>query len=125
VSGQAIDPRLSAGMNLLGRTGAKTFRIGHSGEDDGPPFVWYAVATWPDDKADAAGGLDPTTAVLRLCERVIDGATCKHCERPAMFIPDIDTSPFDRLGCCIYAWDPELATFRRDCEADTPKAGAP
>jgi hypothetical protein len=130
-----LDPRFLAGVKLLERTGAKTFRIGYSDEDDGPPTVWYAVATWrgrvaggypvrDTERAEAAAALDGTTAVMRLCEAVIDGGVCTHCQQPTIFDPDPpDDDPLsdllDRMGC-RYAWDPELSTFRRSCEGDAP-----
>jgi hypothetical protein len=113
-----LDPRFLAAVQLLKRTGAQTFRIGYSDEDDGPPTVWYAVAEWPGNKAEADASIDPVDAVLRLCERVIDGGQCTHCRRPTIFVPDTDTAVLDQMGC-VYAWDPELATFRRSCEGDT------
>lgn len=123
----ALDPRFLAGVQLLERTGARSFRIGYSHEDDGPPTVWYAVATWTrsvagypvrgGERSEAAAALDGVTAVLRLCEQVIDGGLCVHCKRRTIFVPDTDTAVLDELGC-VYAWDPELSTFRRDCEAD-------
>jgi hypothetical protein len=117
------DAKMLAGIQLLERTGAREFRIGYSHDDDGEPTVWYAVASWRGG-AEASGALDPVTAVLRLCEQVIDGGTCTHCQRPTIF--DFDDPSDDAhlalaaaLGCC-YAWDPELATFRRGCEGDRP-----
>lgn len=124
------DARMIAGVRMLERTGARSFRVGYSDEDDGPPTVWYAVATWRigtdgrplanggRERHEAAAALDPVTATLRLCERVIDGGQCTHCGRPTIFVTDTDTSVLDALGC-VYAWDPELATFRRDCEGST------
>lgn len=127
------DPRFVAAVQLLERTGATTFRIGYSDEDDGDPIVWYAVATWRTidaahnvhrtGAAEAAASLHPTDAVLRLCEQVIDGGTCAHCGQPTIFdadppSTDVVTGILERMGC-RYAWDPELATFRRGCEGDT------
>lgn len=124
----ALDPRFVAGVEMLGRTGAKDFRVGWSDEADGPPTVWYAVATWgghPDPRigrgAEAAGALNPVAAVMRLCERVIDGGTCAHCGQLTIFDDNPDDSPFQSLleaMGCVYAWDPELRTFRRGCEGN-------
>lgn len=124
------DPRFTAAVDLIGRTGATTFRIGYSDEDDGPPTVWYATAVWvsqaapggPDTRAEAAAAMDPLSAVLRLCEQVIDGGTCTHCGQRTIFDPDPPTDDvvsdiLDKMGC-RYAWDPELATFRRSCEGE-------
>jgi hypothetical protein len=114
---QTESVKLTAGIDLLRRTGAQTFRTGYSDPDDGDPIVWYAIAQWVDNRAEAAAALDPVTATLRLCERVIDGGECQHCHLPTIFVPDSDTELLDKLGC-VYAWDPELSTFRRGCEGD-------
>lgn len=127
-----LDPKFIAGVDLLGRTGAKNFRIGWSDEDDGPPIVWYACAEWTQVKAragvleingaEAAAALDPVNAVMRLCERVIDGGTCDHCHQFTIFddsdpMGTVTEELLDKMGC-RYAWDPELKTFRRSCEGD-------
>lgn len=126
-SASKLDPRGLAGVKLLERTGARTFRIAYSPDDDGDPTIWHATVTWRlgtdgrpiakggRERSEVSAGLDPVTAVMRLCEQVIDGGMCVHCNRPTIFVPDTDTRVLDRLGC-VYAWDPELATFRRDCE---------
>lgn len=127
-----LDPKFLAAVKLIERTGAQSFRVGFTPDDDGPPTVWYATATWGLDpstgrpmpkggrqRSEAAGAIHPVNAVLRLCELVIDGGTCAHCGRPTVFVADTDTTMLDRIGC-VYAWDPELATFRRDCEGDAP-----
>jgi hypothetical protein len=103
----ALDPKFMAGVALIGRTGAKNFRVGYSDPDDGEPTVWYAAAG-SDLGGEAGAALDPVKAVMRLCEQLIDGGTCTHCHQLTIF----DDNPG------VYAWDPELATFRRGCEGD-------
>jgi hypothetical protein len=127
---QPPDPKLVAAVDLVGRTGAADVQIRYS--DDEQPVVWFAVArfhTGPEgrphrgtgepDRWETAAGRDPTEAVLRLCERLVDGGQCQHCKKPAMFHADLDTNPtpLDPLFCS-YEWDPELETFRRSCEGD-------
>lgn len=117
-----LTPKYLAAMDLLGRTGMQTYRIGYSDEDQGPPVVWYAVGEWLGNKAEAAGALDPVTATLRLCERVIDGGLCTHCRQQTIFDDNPQDTAFDALldaMGCVYAWDPELKTFRRGCEGET------
>lgn len=111
------DPRFLAGIEMLNRTGAKTFRVGYTPEEDGSPVVWYACAEWSYG-ADAAASLSPLYAVLRLCEQVIDGGECAHCGRLTIFEYEIDGGPFLNAMGCVYAYDPELKTFRRNCEGD-------
>lgn len=112
-----LDPKFIAGVELLRRTGAMTFRCGYTDTSDGDPVIWHATCTWISQReADAA--LNPVEAVMRLCERVIDGGMCTHCKKSTIFIHDvIDPGPMlESLGGCIYAWDPELRVFRRGCE---------
>lgn len=121
-----MDPRLVAGVDLLGRTGALWTQIRWS--DDEEPTVWFAVVCHnrgedgrprPENQPgtlvhETSAAMNPVQAVLRLCERIVDGGTCKHCERPTGFHEDIDLMPLDEM-ICWYQWDPELKTFRRGC----------
>lgn len=122
------DPKLIAACDMLRRTGAAEIQIRYS--DDEKPVVWFAVAlyraggglpqpTGPVNTWETAAGHGPVEALLRLCERVVDGGTCAHCGRPSMFHADLDDAPtpLDPLFCS-YEWDPELSTFRRSCEGD-------
>ncbi len=124
------EPKMIAAVDLLRRTGAADTQIRYSDDED--PTVWFAVARYrtnPEGRPQASGpinwwdtaaGRHRSEALLRLCERAIDGGQCQHCKRPAMFHADLDTNPtpLDPLFCS-YEWDPELATFRRGCEGDT------
>lgn len=124
------DPKMVAAIDLLRRTGAADTQIRYS--DDGDPTVWLAVvrhrvgtagvpvATGYINSWEAAAGHTPVEALLRLCERVIDGGHCAHCQRPTMFHADLDDAPLPGVDVlfCAYEWDPELATFRRGCEGD-------
>jgi hypothetical protein len=107
-------------VTLLQRTGALDFQCGYTPEPRVP--VWYAVCGWRRPGGvvhEAAGGLDPVTAVMRLCEQVIDGGVCQHCDRRTIFDagPGLGWDGLESLGC-VYAWDPELKVFRRGCEGD-------
>ena len=110
------DPRFLAAIDLVRRTGAADIRIGFSDPEDGEPTVWYSCATYPQlNGAEAAAALDPLNALFRLCTQVIDGGVCTHCRKPSIFIEDMDTAILDQMGC-VYAWDPEMKVFRRQCE---------
>ena len=125
-----IDSRVLAGLDLLGRSGALSTQIRYS--DDPEPVVWIVVVEWNLDRRghpvrqgkpgksshEAAAGLTPAVAVMRLLEQAFNGGTCVHCERPSgvsddwtntMLLPDL---------ICWYVYDPKLATFRRSCEGD-------
>lgn len=123
-----LDPKAIAAVDMLRRTGAADMQIRYS--DDEQPVVWIAVAryrwangrpqpTGPVTRWKTAAGHDPTEALLRLCEKVIDGGECVHCHRPTMFHAELDDAPtiLDPLFCSC-EWDPELNTFRRACEGD-------
>jgi hypothetical protein len=123
------DPKLLAATDMLWRTGSAEVQIRYS--DDEQPVVWFAVAryrigkdglpkpTGPINSWETAAGRNPTDALLRLCERVMDGGTCAHCAKPSMFYDDLDDNPTPLdAAFCITSFDPELATFRRSCEGD-------
>lgn len=132
LSGADVDPRLTAGIALLERTGAREVQI--RWHDMEQPVTWIAVGEWhvgadgaPTRRGegvgvyfDAAAAMDPVRAVLRLCERMVDGGTCTHCHRPTGFEPDsIESMPYADTWCW-WQYDPELKTFRRGCEGDAP-----
>ncbi len=133
----AIAPEAIAALDAIRRTGAEGIEIRYSDPsedgDDGP-VVWMAVAKYaapiggriadppgPTHRYEVDAAMNPSTAVLRLAERLIDGGECRHCHRPTVF----DADPFgagalDVLGC-VYRFDPELNSYRRSCEGkNTP-----
>jgi hypothetical protein len=126
--GDFDEARLVAGIDLLGRTGAKQTQVRYS--DDEEPVVWIATALYdvvpidqpeadPVEQWEAAGALNPISAVLRLCEKIVDGGTCTHCGRSTGVALGLDSMPLPAF-VCWYQFDPELRTFRRSCEGDTP-----
>lgn len=112
------DPILMAAVALIGRTGATQFQLRYS--DDEQPVVWMAVAGYQRDGADryqVGSGLAPREAVFSLCEALVDGGMCTHCQRPTGVSDEFDsTMPLDE-HICWYQYDPELKTFRRGCES--------
>lgn len=123
MSDPTLDPRFTPAVDLLRRTGLRQFWIGHAEEDDEEmPVVWYATGVWDDAVGggrEAAGALDPVTALFRLCEIVIDGGRCMHCGKPTSFTPEHEDAELLEMLTCTYSFDPELNTFRRTCEGDT------
>lgn len=132
--GDASDPRLMAALDLLRRTGASSFQIRYS--DDQEPVVWVAICAYSaahlekirqragrslvappsgSEQVAVAAGLTPLAAVFRLCDDLIDGGECVHCHRPAGFAVQQGDYPLDTL-VCWQQFDPELRTFRRSCE---------
>lgn len=113
----ADDPRFTAAVDLIGRTGADSFQIRYS--DDEKPVIWMAVASYKvsdtEERSEVDASLHPVRAVLRLAERLVDGGICQHCKRPAGLDPDsIDKMPMDEL-VCWYQFDPSTAKFVKGC----------
>ena len=116
-----LSPKFTAAVKLLGRTGARSFDMRWCGTGDDaeqPPIAWVALVEYSASRFECAAAPDPETAVLRLCERVIDGGECTHCHRPTGFDDGADDTLNQLLvpDFCWYMFDPELATFRRSCE---------
>jgi len=125
LDGSPEDPRFVAAVKLIGRSGARGFQIRFS--DDEKPVVWMAVGEWwikgerPVAKGgkqtfEAAAGMTPLTAVLRLLDEIIDGGYCDHCKRPSGVTDHWQSPmPLDK-EICWYVYDPELEEYRRSCE---------
>jgi len=110
------DPRYLAAVDLLGHTGAHEFQIRYCDEDT--PLVWMALGRWNRHWAVGAA-LGPLAAIFDLCDNVIDGGHCTHCQRPTGFAPDLDPMPLAPL-VCWYQWDPSTRKFVRSCAGDHP-----
>jgi hypothetical protein len=125
------DPRLAAGAKFIGRTGATSFQIRYS--DDEQPVVWMAVAEYhlgpsgrpvaknkPGRQAfEAAAAMNPVEAVMRLCDQLADGGECQHCHRPTGVTDEWRGDMPLADVVCWYRYDPETQAFRRGCEGDT------
>ena len=111
------DPRLPAAVKLLGHTGAAEFQIRYCEEER--PIIWMACARW-GRRWEAAAALTPLAAVFRLCDQVIDGGQCTHCQRPTGFDPDeLGRVPIASL-VCWYRWNPRKSEFQRGCLGREP-----
>ena len=118
--------RLQAQCDLIGRTGSKGLQIRWS--DDEVPTVWLAVALYDGGRWEVGAGRTPLEATTRLCENVLDGGTCTHCQRAVGFDDDFDDTLNNTLAAaaesltgvaiCWYMWDPELKKYRRGCEGE-------
>lgn len=107
-----LDPRFAAAVDMLGRTGAEEFQMRWCEEEQ--PVVWMALARWKGTW-EVAAATDPSRALFRLCDQVIDGGICQHCSKPTGFALELGDMPLpDHV--CWYQYDPELATIRRGCE---------
>jgi hypothetical protein len=106
------DPRYVAAVDLIGRTGAKTFKIGYC-DEEAPPVIWYVCALY-GDHWEVTGGQGPLLALFRMLESLIDGGVCMHCKKPTGFEESAEPVPLDNL-VCWYQWDPSTKTYARGC----------
>ena len=115
----AVDERLTACIDMIGRTGAVSTQIRYS--DDEQPTVWFVVAEHQTQRGfkhyEMGAALTPDQAAFRCLEALVDGGMCKHCERPTGITFDLTEQLAERL-VCWYQYDPELNVFRSSCEGD-------
>lgn len=107
-----LDPRFPAAVDMIGRTGAEEFQMRVCEEEE--PVVWMAMARW-HGHWEVGASIDPTQALFRLCDQVIDGGHCTHCHKPTGFAIEFGDMPLPG-NICWQQFDPELNTFRRSCE---------
>lgn len=112
----AKDPRLVAAIDLIGRSGAESFEMRYS--DDNEPVAWIALARW-GEQHECAAAMSPMRAALRLLETVLDGGGCAHCGKPSGVWEHWDTTPPLHTHVCWQVYDPETEKFRRSCEGET------
>jgi hypothetical protein len=112
IDAEINDPRMGAAVRMIGRTGADDFQIRFCEEE--MPVVWMALASW-DGQWNIGSAFTPLRAVFRLCDLVIDGGKCVHCQRPTGFTEDFEPMPAQQM-VCWYQWDPETKEYRRSCE---------
>lgn len=75
------DPRLTAGVTLIGHTGAKTLEIGYL-HDDVPADQagWWASAQYQGAKLTVEDHRSPADAVEALAEKILTGGRCQWCQ---------------------------------------------
>lgn len=98
------DDAITACADLVGRSGASHFEIGHDGEDDTPPdrVRWYAFATYRGARIQVEGYPTSTGAAMGLAERLLRGATC----RCGKLVSMSDRRPGCRWRLLGPAWTP-------------------
>ena len=112
--------KLKAAMDFLRSIGAEHVRLRVSNDEE--PEIWIVVAEYKGKNrlhirgTHVEASLDATRAAIRLCERLVDGSYCVHCEkRVAIEAELLAKMPFDHM-ICWYQYDPEMKVFRRSCE---------
>lgn len=111
------DPRFIAAVQMIGRSGGKSFQIRYDEEQE--PVVWVAVAEIRGGTWECAGGKTPAQAAFRLLETMYDGGWCAHCGKPAGVTDDWRSEMPLAQTVCWYVFDPETESFRRSCEGET------
>lgn len=74
---------LLAGINLVGRTGAKDIEFGYLDDDvaDWRDARWWAKAQYQGRRVDVENQRGPAQAVELLAKTLCEGGTCVHCGR--------------------------------------------
>lgn len=112
----ASDPRLTAAIDLIGRSGARSVELRY--DEEGDPVVWIAVAQWPHGLL-CGSDFTPAGAAMALADRAFDGGLCAHCGRPSGVTDDWRQGMPLATVVCWYVFDPETERFRRSCEGET------
>lgn len=113
-TGEGLSPEardaLLAGVELVGRSGAKDFTMGYL-RDDVPisQAGWWAKAQYAGAELRIERP-DPVEAVEALARRILTGATCAHCHRKVKL---------GGSGGNSCRWYREGARWFRGCEART------
>jgi hypothetical protein len=113
----ATDPRFTACLDLLARTGVDQVQVRY--HDDEEPTLWLVYGCWKQGD-EAAGGKTPLSAAMRLLEAILDGVgACAHCGKTTAISDRWDLPTFLDDALCWYVFDPETQKFRRSCEGET------
>jgi hypothetical protein len=110
--GPVEEAQLIGAVDMLRRTGAEEVQIRFC--DEGAPIVWMACAHWRG-RWEVGAGLEPLRALFRLCEQIIDGGKCLHCNKPTVFLPPGDSVGLSPAFVCQWSWDAHSSGFRRSC----------
>jgi hypothetical protein len=89
---------LDAGIDLIGRTGARSFEVGFV--NDTPPHRWYAHAQYEGARIIAEDHPGPVEAIEALARRLLRDAKCIHCGKiiSIMSAPDPNRCRWTRHG---------------------------
>jgi hypothetical protein len=135
--GPEFEKRLAAAVDMTRRTGAQSVELRYS--DDQLPVVWMAIGEWlwlgerpvaegtPGAKTrhEVAAALNPLTATMRLLDQIVDGGTCQHCGKVTAVSDNWAGGVILEEHICWYIYDPEVNTFRRQCEGEDEAETAP
>jgi hypothetical protein len=81
---------IQACADLVGRSGARVFNIGHLNDDD--DSEWFATAIYKEGAPSGPGRIDvrgagPAEAADALSRRLLRGAECQKCHRVVVMSP--------------------------------------
>jgi len=96
-----------AGIELIGRAGAKAFEVGYVHENVPVEDAgWYAMAQWNGVKIMVDKRTGPVEAIEALARKVLNGSVCTHCGQPISLSGD-------REGIC--RWTRRGDSWVRGC----------
>ncbi len=98
---------LLAGVDVIGRSGAKDFEFGFLDDNPANPR-WWAKAQYGGARLGVEGYRSPTAAIESLVRRVLTGGLCTHCGRYVKV---------GGAGGKACRWYRDGRTWRRGCEA--------
>jgi hypothetical protein len=83
------EDQLIAGVELVGRTGARELQVGYLHEDvPSERAGWYAHAQYRGARITVEDKRGPVEAVEALAERLLTSAVCQHCKGLVSLRPD-------------------------------------
>lgn len=109
------DDALTAGLDLIGRTGARGLEIGYL-HDDVPAdqASWYASAQYQGARITEEDHRGPVEAVEALARRLLQGGKCNHCHR-LVTLSDRSAIAFDGRLADGTRWTVEQARAAGTC----------
>lgn len=112
----ATDDRLFAAIDVVGRSGAKSFEFGYL-HDDVPiaEADWWATALYKGTKITVEHHTDPASAAEALAVRILTGGMCNHCKKLVALTDEAGFAFFHATLLNGEPWDATIAAERGLC----------
>ncbi len=110
------DDAMIAAVEVIERTGALHFEIGHDGEDDTAPATdmrWHASAMYRGARVFEDEHPGPVEAAEALARKLLSGGQCTHCCQTITL-----SGPTDQAGHC--RWTRQGRRWERGCPDPAP-----
>lgn len=122
------DDAMTAAVEVIGRTGARSFNVGFL-HDDAPSeqAAWYAHAQYKGTRITVENKAGPLEAAEELARKLLDGGQCQHCRkvvslsgsavvRDKTLITGIKWSKEAQAAAGLCRWRREGNRWKRGCE---------